>query len=408
MRFAVLGRRLRSSALLPVVVALLAYLLIGWGAGRPSGIAGDPSFFIKAGDAFVAPELLPTGSFVERNSTGHDGQFFFYIAQDPLLSGKAASRDQVSSPHIDNVAYRYQRILFPALGWLTSWGDPDILQWTLPGLNLLALLGAGFLLARFCVRRGRSPWLSLIFMLSVASITGVVNDVSDPFAAGLFVAGMVWWMEERHRLAVLALAGCVLAREVYMIPVALICTTELARRRRSGLIWLAPLALWAAWQAYLRLALAASPTFGAHKPSLVPFVGAVRRAKTVLQQDAVEVAHWELLFIGVVLLSWLLFAVYSAGVLRDGLIERRLPSRTALMPLVGLAAGFLTAFYTPYLWMYARDYTRQSTALAGVLVLTYVLRPRREPLALLVALVALTLTNPIVALLPTDHGPSVG
>jgi hypothetical protein len=250
--------------------------------------------------------------------------------------------------------------------------------------------------------------LSLVFMLSVAALTGVVNDVSDPLAAGLFVAGAVWWLEERDGLAVVALAACVLAREAYAIPVAVVCAAELARRRRAGLIWLAPLGLWAAWQVYLQLALAASPTYGAHKPSIVPFVGAIRRARTILREDAVEVAHWELLFIGVVLAAWVVLAVNSAGVVRWAAVRRLLPSRASLMPVVAFAAGVLTAFYTPYLWTYARDYTRLSTALAGVLVLTYALRPSRAVLVLLAAIVALTLTNPIVALLPTDHGPSVG
>lgn len=59
--------------------------------------------------------LLPKGAYHE-TSTGYDGQFVFYIAQDLLLDGRAASRDQAQSDHIDDVPYRYQRILLPALG----------------------------------------------------------------------------------------------------------------------------------------------------------------------------------------------------------------------------------------------------------------------------------------------------
>ncbi len=70
---------------------------------------------IKAGSQFEAPHLLPSKAVIFPAS-GYDGQFFFYLAQDPLLSGKAAKASQLSSPYIDNVAYRYQRILLPALG----------------------------------------------------------------------------------------------------------------------------------------------------------------------------------------------------------------------------------------------------------------------------------------------------
>ena len=126
---------------LPLLVTVVIYLVLGYGVGRPVGEAGDPSYFIRAGQVYRAPELLPADSFIE-TGTGYDGQFFFYLAQDPLLSGKAASRDQVSSDHIDNVAYRYQRILLPLAGWVTSWGNPDVLQWTLPLVNLAAVLAA--------------------------------------------------------------------------------------------------------------------------------------------------------------------------------------------------------------------------------------------------------------------------
>ena len=82
---------LARSVALPVVVAALAYLVIGWSASAPTGDPGDPSFLIQAGRTFVASDLLPSGSFIDAQ-TGYDGQFFFYLAQDPLLRGKAARR----------------------------------------------------------------------------------------------------------------------------------------------------------------------------------------------------------------------------------------------------------------------------------------------------------------------------
>ena len=219
--------------------------MLGASVGTKIGKTGDPGALIVPGDMFASPELLPPDTYVYENSGGYDGQLFFYIAQDPLANGKVARRDQIDSPHVDAVAYRYQRILFPALGWLTSWGHPRVLEWTMPLINLLAVLGAGFLLARFLVARGHSPWLSLVYMLSLGVSVGVVFDLADPLAASLFVAGVVWWLEGRTAPAVVVLAACLLARETYVIPVFAIAALELLRSRRQGLVWLAPLLVWA-------------------------------------------------------------------------------------------------------------------------------------------------------------------
>jgi hypothetical protein len=400
------ARWAQSSIVLPVIVAALAYVLIGFNEGKAAGkqYEWNPSVFIKAGALFKAPKLLPHNAYVF-SSTGYDGQFFFYLAQDPLLHNKAARRDQLSSPHIDNVPYRYQRILLPALGWLTSWGNPNVLQWTLPLINVLAVLGAGFLLGRFLARRGRSPWWSLVFMLSLGVMLGVVDDLSDPLAAGLFVAGVVWWLEDRSLPAIVALTGCLLARELYIVPVAVICLSELVRRRRQAWPWVVPPLVWGAWQVYLRVRLAASPTHGAHEPSVVPLLGAARKLKLILNEDSWGTANWEVAFIGLLLIIWLVFFVRSIETLREAARERRV-SRAELLPVVALAAFVFVPFLTVDLWHYIPSYSRYAAPAAGLIVLAYALRPSRMLIWLSVALLALSFTSPVIGIGPTNHGPA--
>src|SRR5438046_2711751 len=88
--------RLAASTALPVLVALVALLLIGYSQGRPGNDRpGDPAVFIKAGSDFAGnPRLLPPDPPVGQG-TGYDGQFFFYLAQDPFLTGKVATRHKV-------------------------------------------------------------------------------------------------------------------------------------------------------------------------------------------------------------------------------------------------------------------------------------------------------------------------
>jgi hypothetical protein len=396
--------RLASSIALPLVAALAIYLLIGASAGTRIGKTGDPSAFIVPGDLYSSAELLPPNTYVYPHSTGYDGQFFFYIAQDPLLTGKVATRDEIDSPHLPTVAYRYQRILLPVLGWLTSWGDPSVLEWTMPLINLLAVLGSGFLVARFLAARGRSPWLSLVYMVSLGMAVGVVFDLGDTLAAGLFVAAVIWWLEGRTAWAVVTLAACLLARETYVIPVAAIALLELLRSRRQGLVWVVPLLVWGAWQIYLRVALAAPVTPPSiDRPSAVPLLGAAHKLKEVLQHDWIGTANWELLFVGVLLLIPLYFLVRSFGPVSRAWRERALPSREQLLPVVALASVATVPFLDLDLWGYIPSYARYGAPAAGMLVLVYAVRRDLPARLLMVALVGLTLTNPVVALLPTSH-----
>ena len=402
------GRAMLSrSWMLPLIAALAAYLVVGASVGTKVGRTGDPAAMIVPGQDFVDHALLPPAAYVYPG-TGYDGQFFFYLAQDPLLTGKAASRTRAFSPHVDHIAYRYQRILLPALGWLTSWGHPRLLEWTLPMINLFAVLAAGFLLARFLAARGRSPWLSLVYMLSLGVMAGVVNDLADPLAASLFVAAVIWWLEERPAAAIAALTACLLARELYLIPVASVVALELLLRRRQALRWLIPLGVFAAWQIYLRTELA-SPVVPdeAARPSPIPLLGAARKIHAVLSSDYLGAANWEVLFVVLLLAIALYFIVRSLLVLDWARRARALPTREGLLPLVALASVATVPFLTKELWNYIPSYARYGAPAAGMLVLLYAISRDRAMRALMLALMVLTVTNPVVALLPMSNDASV-
>ena len=377
--------------------------MVGYGFGKPVGKAGDPSYFIRAGQLYLAPDLLPADSFIETD-TGYDGQFFFYMAQDPLLRGKAATRHQVTSEHIDNVAYRYQRILLPVAGWLVSWGNPDVLQWTLPLVNLLAVLAATWLLAVFLRARDRPTWAALAFPTSIGVMVGVFNDVSDPLAASLFVMGVVWWLDDRRAPAIAALAACLLARELYLLPVAVLAAGELWRARRGGLPWLIPLAVFGLWQVYLRLAFAASPTEGSHGPSAVPLRGTIQKLRNVVREDVIGAANWEIAFVAFTFACLVYFAFRTVAVARS---SGSRPSREQLLPVVALGALLLVPFLTRELWENIPSYTRYAAAVPGLLVLAYGVIGDTASRALLVGSVALSLFNPVLAVLPTTNGSRV-
>lgn len=403
---------LRASAVAPLIAVAAVYLLVGYSQGYSAGshqrYAGDPSIFIRAGSEYATkPALLPTGSKIF-DGTGYDGQFYFYLAQDPFLRGVVASPSDAESPQIDYLGYRYQRILYPLAAWLASGGsaDPDLLQWILPLLNLASILGSGFLLARFLSARGRSPWWSVLYMLSLGMLAGAVNDLADPFATGLFVAGMIWWYEGRRRAAVVALTLTLLARGTFVLPVAALGVFEVLRLRRAGLPFLIPAVVWVAWQGFLRIILTAPVVpADAERPALVPLRGLIERLKTISEQNAVGVANWQFAFIGV-LMAICGYLLWRSGRVGVESIRAKAPpgTRDRVLLLVAGASVVLMPFYTSPLWRTIESYSRYSAPVAGLLLMIFAVRRWRAPAALAGALFALTLVNPVIGFLPTANG----
>jgi hypothetical protein len=392
----------RWTLVLPLIATAIAYLVLAYGYGKPFGEAGEPSFLMRAGSEFASPDLLPRGTYVNPG-TGYDGQFFFYIAQDPLLQSDETER------HLDSPAYRYRRILLPVLGWLTSGGNPEVLQWTLPLIGLLAILGSGLLLARALARRGASPWLSVIYMLSIGPVVGTLNDLSDPLAAGLFVAGLIWWSENRALPALLAFTAAPFARELFIVPVAAICLIELARWRWRGWPWLLPIASFGAWALYVAAIFSGRPARGTEvaEPSIVPIAGAISKVGSVLRGDVTGAANWEILFIAFVLTSWLFLAWRSGQGLAAVARRRAWPSRSDLLPAASLLALLFVPFLTAELWSNPLSYARYATPLGALLLLIYASRRDAWALRLAVALFALSIVNPLVGLLPMSNGPVI-
>lgn len=142
---------------------------------------------------------------------GYDGQFAYYIARDPLRA----------SARIDAPAYRYQRILYPAIAWLLSaGGHPALLPWMMVAINVAAVTAASGLLAGLMGVRGASPWYALyalVLVVFIGTSFAVRADLNEPLALALTLLGLT--LVERGQLmwagAAFALAG--LAKEVALV-----------------------------------------------------------------------------------------------------------------------------------------------------------------------------------------------
>ena len=224
------------------------------------------ALFCTGAKAAVPPQLDSERIHTFSGSTGYDGQFYHYVAHDPLLQGNL-------SRYMDAPEWRYRRILVPALAFLLAGGQARFVDAAYYFVVLLCVFLGAYWLSRFALLRNRSPWWGLVFLAvpaAVISLDRMTVDVAlAAMAAGLLVyaeSGPVW------RVWTL-LAAAALTRETGLLLVAGFCAHGVLHRKwvRSLIIAAAPLPAFG-WYLYVqsRAIVEPDPTYiqhaGAHWP----------------------------------------------------------------------------------------------------------------------------------------------
>lgn len=262
------GRRRAAAihpALLPTLAVLVGYALVTFVTLRAFDF--NPTGPIRIGDLLPAQRFWSPTTMVQPG-VGYDGQWFFNIAHDPLL------RAPDPAAFLDAPAYRYARILYPALAWLIALGQPALIPWALLAVNLLAVLGGTIACVDLLRALGANRWLALGYAFSPPVLIGVTAMLAEPLALALIVAGLALAVRGRHRPAGLALALAVLAREPsVLVPLGLGLYALALRDWRRGTAYLAPLAAPVAWHLSIMVRLGSLPSSQSPTNFGVPFGG---------------------------------------------------------------------------------------------------------------------------------------
>jgi hypothetical protein len=203
--------------------------------------------------------------------SGYDGQFYYAIAQAPWRT----HTDEL----IDHAAARHARILYPAVCWLASRGDPECLLWVMPAVNLLVLAGLAALGGWYALRLGHSAWWGFALPLAVNAGLPSLHNLTDPLAA-LAVAGLlICWLTEGPAWLLGACAGlAVLGREQNLLIVAILGAACLSQRRFDRVLGLGiGCAVWAAWMAGLWWAYGVWPMLSSSGTFTYPGAGLLYR-----------------------------------------------------------------------------------------------------------------------------------
>jgi len=140
-------------------------------------------------------------------TVGYDGQFYYQLARDPL--GAQA--------FMDNVPYRYQRLVFPLVVRVLSLGQVDLIPYMLLLVNFLSIVLSVEIVSRLLVKHGLSPWFSLAVGLYYGQTASLVFDTSEPFAYLLVCIGLLLLEKEHLTWAALLMGLAMLSRETAIL-----------------------------------------------------------------------------------------------------------------------------------------------------------------------------------------------
>ncbi len=220
--------------LVPVVAAALLSLFV---LRVLSTHSWDPMAFVLR----TPPDLPPGQTW----GVGYDGRFAYAIAANPWGS----TRD------LDQPELRYQRILYPLVVKLLSFGDVRLVPWMLVAVNLVSAAACALALAQLLSRRGASPWLALVLVLSLGFLLALRMDLLEPLALALSL--WAWHALERRRLvlgAVLLALGALAKETAIVFAVSWVLAAWFGGRRREAVGVLGAVVVpFAAWLLAVRL-----------------------------------------------------------------------------------------------------------------------------------------------------------
>jgi hypothetical protein len=213
----------------PAAAALLLALLF---AGALLVRAdGDASLLVRAAPPWTSSETARPSLTVQPADRGFDGQFFYRVGAAPLST---AEREE--GVEFDLPALRASRIGYGALAWAASFGDPDLLPWSLIGINVLAAGALGAAGGALAQRFGRHAAWGLALALWPGFAYTLSLDTAELVASAFAVGGLAAVAHRRWMPAAALLAAAALSREtalVYAAAVALGGVLD-ARRDRDG------------------------------------------------------------------------------------------------------------------------------------------------------------------------------
>ncbi len=143
------------------------------------------------------------------NGTGYDGQFYYYIALDPINAHY----------YMDYPAYRYMRILYPLLAKLLALDNKNIISYSLLVINIFSIALGVFFIGLWLSKQNYSPWYALGYGFYPGLYISLQRDTAEPLAYAFIALGIYCLYYSRFKvlLSGVFFAAAILTRETTVI-----------------------------------------------------------------------------------------------------------------------------------------------------------------------------------------------
>jgi hypothetical protein len=297
-------RTLFGSPLMPAIVIAICYITFFVLLLRARG--GDVSLFVIAGGVNVDASKVPAGLTVIPNIGGYDGIWFYRLAINPFTSVQTAH-----GIRMDNPPYRQQRVMYPLIVWLLSFGNISWITWLLVIVNILAAAVMAGFAGSFAKRFGLHALWGVLVPLYPGFVLTFSRDLAEIVTAA-FAMGAIWAIASRRNMVAALLLTCaVLTREptlllAFALAAAWLIERVLHRERRIGAITFSlPIAVYTVWQFFLAIRWGVSPLRAGAPARALPFVEFARfLAAASFRRDHQERLYFlESLFLAAVVIA---------------------------------------------------------------------------------------------------------
>jgi hypothetical protein len=227
---------------------------------------GNWTALFCTGSAFpTPPDLAAEHIYVFPNSTGYDGQFYHYVAHDPLY------RTEIGRA-IPDARLRYGRILVPALAFAAALGNQSWIDRCYLACNLLFLGFGAWCLARWLALDKVNPHVSILYVLAPASLIALDRLTVDLAFTSLCLAFLLYRRERSDWKLYVTLVLAGLCRDTGLVLAGAFAAEQwIAHRFRRG-FWFASAAIPPVlWNIFVRGHISSGATEGIYK--LFPFRG---------------------------------------------------------------------------------------------------------------------------------------
>lgn len=285
------------------LVALLAYCGVLALILQRNG--GDISLLVVAGGGGVHPSNVPPGLTVDPKSGGYDGMMFYRLALDPFTDQQTANGITLDEP-----SYRQQRILYPLIVWLLSFGRAEAVPLLLVLVNLAAIATLGFAGAMIARRYDFNELWGVVFALYPGFLLSFSRDTCEIVACAFGACAIWMYGASRWKTCTLLLCCAMLTRETLLMLAIGIGFVWLFRRAVPLYTFLTPGALYVIWQLVLGSRWDQTPLAAGTPDRTAPFAGYLNvfadsmARRTVLDRTHfAECIYWALL-VALVLIIW--------------------------------------------------------------------------------------------------------